>query len=52
MRPLLALCLLFLFAVGCTESDCDKGEANDGALEMAAEVTASGDVDLPGDVTK
>tara|TARA_R110002020_G_scaffold96380_1_gene230836 strand:- start:746 stop:904 length:159 start_codon:yes stop_codon:yes gene_type:complete len=52
MRPLLAFCLLFLFLSGCTEADCKKAEKGDGAVEMAEEVTASGDVDMPDDVTK
>ena len=52
MRVAFAFCLLFLFLVGCDKADCEKDEKGDGAIEMAEEVTASGDVDLPGDVTK
>jgi hypothetical protein len=51
MRVAFALCLLFLFLVGCAKSDCEK-EESDGAVEMSEEVTASGDVDMPDDVTK
>jgi hypothetical protein len=52
MRILLGFCLLFLFAVGCAESECDKGDKGDGAVKLAEEATVSGDVDMPDDVTK
>jgi hypothetical protein len=47
----LTAALLFLLLAGCDKADCDK-EESDGAVEMAEEATASGDVDMPDDVTK
>ena len=47
----LAAALLFLLLAGCDKADCEK-EESDGAVEMAEEATASGDVDMPDDVTK